>query len=213
MKWIFGAADSPWQQGAAESLVKTVKRCLQFAVHSQRLSPAEYLSVAYEVANLVNERPIGHRPAPDSSITILTPNMLLLGRSTAKNTNTNLPVASSLATRITLVQSVADEFWKRWTELYAPCMVRQNKWLKPERDLVPGDIVLVSDRGFKGSYTLAQVHETFPGSDGKVRKVNLRYKRLNCNEPTKEYLGAKDTIISRSVQRLALIIPVTEQEF
>ena len=212
-KWIFGAADSPWHQGAAESLVKTVKKCLQFAVHSQRLSPAEYLSVAYEVANLVNERPIGHRPALDSSITILTPNMLLLGRSTANNTEMKLPVASSLTARFTLVQSVSDEFWRRWTELYAPSMVRQNKWLKQERDLVPGDIVLVSERGYKGSYTLGQVHETFLGTDGKVRKVNLRYKRLKNNEPAKEYHGAKDIIVSRAVQRLALIVPMSEQDF
>ena len=46
----------------------------------------------------------------------------------------------------------------------------------------------------------------------KVRKVNLRYKRLNSNEPTKEYCGATDITISRSVQRLALIVPMSEQE-
>ena len=64
-KWIFGPADSPWHQGAAESMVKTVKKCLQFAVHSQRLTPAEYLTISYEIANLVNERPIGNRLAPN----------------------------------------------------------------------------------------------------------------------------------------------------
>ena len=168
--------------------------------------------MAYEVSNLVNERPIGHRPAPDSSITILTPNMLLLGRSTAKNTGMELPKASSLTARFTLVQDVSDEFWKRWTELYVPSMIRQTKWLKPERNLVPGDIVLVSERGYKGNYTLAQVHETFLGSDGRVRKVNLRYKKLN-NESSMEYHGAKDIIISRAVQRLALIVPMSEQDF
>ena len=57
-KWIFGPANSPWHQGAAEAMVKTVKKCLQFAIHSERLTPAEYLTVAYEIANLVNERPI-----------------------------------------------------------------------------------------------------------------------------------------------------------
>ena len=82
-RWVFGPADSPWHQGAREALVKTVKKCLRFSIHSQRLTPAEYLSVAYETANMVNERPIGFRPTPDSPINILTPNSLLLGRSAA----------------------------------------------------------------------------------------------------------------------------------
>ena len=201
--------------GTAESLVKTVKKCLQFAVHSQRLSPAEYLSVGYEIANLVNERPIGHMPAPDSCINILTPNMLLLGRSTAKNAGASLelPQASSLTARFALVQSIADEVWKRWIELYAPSMARQNKWLKPEKDLAPGDVVLVSERGYKGEYIVAQVDETFKGKDGKVRRVNLRYKRPNNNETANTYKGVKDIIISRAVQRLALLVPMSEQEF
>ena len=73
LKLIFGPANSPWHQGAAEAMVKTVKKCLNYAVHSQRLTPAEYLTVAYEIANLINERPIGSRPSPDSPINILTP--------------------------------------------------------------------------------------------------------------------------------------------
>ena len=210
-KWIFGPADSPWHQGAAESLVKTVKRCMQFAVHSQRLTPAEYLSIAYEIANLINERPIGYRPAPDSQINIFTPNMLLLGRSSAKNPSIYLPEHSNISARFELVRSVATDFWKRWIELYVPSLVKQNKWLKPGRDLVSGDIVLIAERGFKGEYKLAQVTETFPGVDGRVRKVNLRYKNLKTNEPSKIYKGASDIVVSRAVQKLALVVPVCEE--
>ena len=207
-KWVFGSADSPWHQGAVESLVKTVKRCLQFSVHSQRLTPAEYLSVAYEVANLVNERPIGHRPSPDSSINILTPNMLLLGRSTAKHEGASLPETGNLIKRFQLVRAVTEEFWKRWIELYVPSLVKQNKWLTPKRNLEPGDVVLVSDRSInKGTYRLAQVHQVFPGLDGKVRKVNIRYKNLGNDGTTADYKGARDVIVSRAIQRLALLVP------
>ena len=211
-KWIFGPADSPWHQGAAESLVKTVKRCMQFSIHSQRLTPAEYLAVAYEIANLINERPIGHRPAPDSPVNIFTPNMLLLGRSSAKNPSIYLPDHSNLSTRFELVRSVTTEFWKRWIELYVPSLVKQNKWLNSGRDLVSGDVVLIAEKGFKGEYKLAQVTSTFPGPDGKVRKVNLRYKNMKNNEPVKIYKGALDTEVSRAVQKLALLVPVSDEE-
>ena len=36
--WVFGSADSPWNQGAVETLVKSAKRAIHFAVSNQRLS-------------------------------------------------------------------------------------------------------------------------------------------------------------------------------
>ena len=208
-KWVFGPADSPWHQGAVEALVKTTKRCIQFAIHSQRLTPAEYLTLAYEVANLINERPIGFRPSPDSEVNILTPNNLLLGRSCAKNPGKLLPDCDHL-TRFRLVRDTAEQFWKRWVELYVPTLVRQAKWLKPRRNIQPGEVVLVADRSLKGDYKLARVVETIPGPDGKVRKVRLSYKNFKPGEPLTSYSGAPDTVITRAVQRLALIIPEEE---
>ena len=168
--------------------------------------------MAYEVANLVNERPIGYRPAPDSSINILTPNLLLLGRSTARNTGLCLPDSGNLKTRFQMVRDVAEHFWKRWSELYVPSLVKQTKWVNPGRNLEPGDIVLIAERGFKAEYRLAQVVEAFPGSDGQVRKVSLRYKNFKPDEPTEVYKGATDTVITRAVQKLALIVPLETGE-
>ena len=65
---------------------------------------------------------------------------------------------------------------------------------------------MILDKGFKGSYSLAEVIKTFPGSDGMVRKVSLRYKAYKPGEPLSKYNGATDIVISRAVQRLALIV-------
>lgn len=40
--WVFGPADSPWYQGAVESLVKSMKRAIHFSVHNQRQSVPEF---------------------------------------------------------------------------------------------------------------------------------------------------------------------------
>ena len=40
-QWIFGPADSPWHQGAVESLVKAAKKCFKVTMGTQRLSPTE----------------------------------------------------------------------------------------------------------------------------------------------------------------------------
>ena len=83
--WILGTPDAPWQQGAVESLVKTVKRALDIAIHNQRISVPEFMTVCSEIANLVNERPLGLLPDLDSDVNVLTPNCLLLGRASSSN--------------------------------------------------------------------------------------------------------------------------------
>ena len=36
--WVFGPADSPWHQGAVESLIKAAKHAIHFSVSNQRVS-------------------------------------------------------------------------------------------------------------------------------------------------------------------------------
>ena len=207
--WVFGPADSPWHQGAVESLIKVAKRAIHFSVSNQRLSVPEFLTVCCEVSNLLNERPIGVKPSVNSTINVLTPNSLLHGRATAANPLGWQPYETSIATRYHLVQSVVEDFWKRWTELYAPALVVQRKWHTASRNLRPGDVVIVADKNTpRGDYRLALVKDVFPGEDGKVRKVTVQYKSYRTGERVHEYRGARDTVVSSAVQRLALLVPV-----
>lgn len=143
---MFGPADSPWYQGAVESLVKSAKRAIHFAVHNQRLSVPEFQTLCSEVSNLLNERPIGSLPSLDSELNILTPNSLLLGCATAVNPRGWQPQGSSINTCYRIVQALTEEFWKKWTELYAPTLIVQRKWNTASRNLKPGDVVIVADK-------------------------------------------------------------------
>ena len=87
---LFGPADSPWNQGKVEALVKAAKRAIHFAVHNKRLAVSEFLTICYEAAKLLNERPIVMLPGPDSNLNILARNTLLLGRDCAKNILSNV---------------------------------------------------------------------------------------------------------------------------
>ena len=104
-KWEFSPPDSPWRQGAVEALIKTVKRGLLHATQGRRLSLPETMTVFSEVANLVNERPIGILSSQDSVLSVLTPNTLLLGRSTAANPG-GYADGASLHARLALVESI-----------------------------------------------------------------------------------------------------------
>jgi hypothetical protein len=206
--WIFGPPDSPWHQGAVEALIKSVKRSIHFAVHNQRLSPVEFLTICAQVSNLLNERPIGSLPGSDSEISILTPNCLLIGRPFAKNPGDWVPPSDDLVSGHESVQLAVSSFWKRWVELCAPALVIHKKWLTEHRNLQPGDVVMIADQNaLRGEYRLGLVKETFPGRDGKVRKVALSYKNFKVGSGSRLYGGGSDTIIIRSVQKLALLVP------
>ena len=213
MEWIVGPADSPWHQGAVESLVKSTKKALKLAINNQRLSAPEFLTVCTEAANTINERPIGLLPSLDSNINVLTPNCLLLGRATSSNPGNWQPGNPSIKTRYHLVTAVGEDFWKHWIQLFAPSLLYQSKWHSAQRDLQVGDVVLVSDSNtLRGTYSLGLVHATHPGKDGKVRTVTISYKNYKVGESIKEYKGAKDVLVRRSVQRLVLISPIEQRD-
>ena len=79
-EWVFGPPDSSWHQGAVESLVKSAKRCIHYAIADRKMSVSEFLTICAHVSNILNERPIGLMSASDSEINIFTPNCLLIGR-------------------------------------------------------------------------------------------------------------------------------------
>ena len=215
MEWRLGCADAPWHQGAAEALIKSVKKALLFSIHNQRLSIAELMTVFTETANLVNERPLGVIPDIDSDINILTPNCLLLGRASAENPgvwNAKQLKESTLASRSSMVSATSKSFWTHWLRLFAPSLVYRKKWHEKERELRIGDVVLVlEDSSFQNQYRLARVIETFTGKDGIVRRATVAYKNTRVGEKSREYKGVGYTTVLRACQRLILIVPEEEQ--
>ena len=166
----------------------------------------------------MNEPPIGVKPSEDSIINVLTPNSLLLGwASTASNPLGWQPYDTNTSSWYHLFhQSVVKDFWKRWTELYVLTLLVQRKWFKMQ--LAPWRCSNQPDKNtLWGDYCLALVKEVFPREDGKVRRVAIQYiKSYRTGERAHEYRGARDTVVSRAVQCLALLVsaawskPVTE---
>ena len=59
VQWKFVTPGAPHQNGCAEALVKSCKYALKKAIGEQELTPFELYTCLLEIANLVNERPIG----------------------------------------------------------------------------------------------------------------------------------------------------------
>ena len=209
--WKFSPADSPHRQGVVEALIKTVKRSVKVIYgHGHRLSWQEYSTLGYEVADLINSRPLGVKSVSDDVISVLTPNSLILGRNSSNNPG-GCPESNAVP-RISTVNRIICNFWKSWMQLYKPAMLLERKWNSDVRNLQVGDVVLVIDNdALTRSYKLAQVTTARPDEDGKVRTVEVAYKRYKSSEQgTHKYTGGSTTNIKRSVQRLSLIVPIEE---
>ena len=60
----------------------------------------------------------------------------------------------------------------------------------------------------RGNYRLGLVQEVFPDEDGKVRRVLVKCKNFRVGKDHSCYGIRESVVVSRSVQRLALLVPV-----
>ena len=211
MSWIFTrSADSPWQNGLTEALIKGVKRAIYASIGESVLTYSDLQTVMYRTANLVNERPIGVKPGLDLEMGgYLCPNDLLLGRSSGAVPEGEFDVSFNATKRLKFIDSMLNCFWKRWQRDYFQTLIVRQKWHTSSRNLAVNDVVLIKDSNSKrGSWRMARVMEANPGDDGKVRNVKVKYKIC---QPGLSCKGQNFTVIDRSVQNLVLILPIEEQ--
>ncbi|XP_068209204.1 uncharacterized protein [Palaemon carinicauda] len=211
IKWIFNAsADAPWQNGVSESLIKSVKRSLTIAIGDNILTFSKLQTGLYEIANLLNERPIGIKPGCDPELgRYLCPNDLLLGRAQNAVLKGEFERFPSHESRLKFHEGITDTFWRKWMRDFFPTMLIRQKWHVEKRNLQVGDLVLFQDSNVaRGNWKLAEVLLADKGKDEKVRNVTLRYKPMKSG---RTYKGERDVIVKRSAHRSVVILPIEER--
>ncbi|XP_063841247.1 uncharacterized protein LOC135101332 [Scylla paramamosain] len=211
MEWKFTkSADAPWENGCSEAMVKLVKRVMTRVIGDSTLTFGELQSAMFEIANMLNERPIGMKNGSDCTKgSYLCPNDLILGRASVHTPEGVFDSSTNTRTRQRFINAIVKSFWKKWMMHYFSTLIVQQKWHCEKRNLRVGDIVLVQDsNNLKGHWKLAEVCQVLPSSDGKVRDVQIRYKLQSGNSM---YKGHQDIKVNRSVHKLVLILPIEEQ--
>ena len=181
IKWTLAPAEGPHQNGLSESLIRSVKRTIKHKITNNNiLSYAQLQTVLFEVANIINSRPIGITSGSDpEQPTSITPNHLILGRATADVPQGPFDLGQSKNTnkQFRFLQSLVDSWWKTWYETVFPNLVPSYKWLQRHRSVKVGDVCLIRyKKEIRATYRLGCVEEVKQGSDGLVRTINLRYK-------------------------------------
>ena len=110
--------------------------------------------------------------------------------------------------RYRFVQSLVENFWKRWIRDYFPILIVQRKWHSKVRNVRIGDIVLVQDANvIRGDWRMGEVVDVHTGRDSLIRDVKVRYK---IRSEGSDYSGTKSKVMTRSVHRIVVILPVEE---
>lgn len=201
--WEIVPADSQHKNGLSESLIKSVKRSIAHVIGENVLSFSELQLMFYEIANIINTRPIGLTHGEDPEATHLTPNDLILGRSSNEAPQGPFEANTSLTRRFKFVQTLIDNWWKHWYVTVLPSLVPSYKWHHKRRNVQIGDICLISYKGtIRSTYRLGRIVGVSSGVDGRVRTVKLEYR----NPDEKVF-----RTVERSVHGIAVIIPVDEQ--
>ena len=204
IEWKFVPAEAQHQNGLSESLIKSVKRSIDHVIGLNVLSFSELQLMFFEIANVINSRPIGIVPGADPECpTALTPNDLLLGRSSNEVPNGPFEANPTIARRFQFVQALIDDWWQRWYESVLPSLVPCYKWRQKHRNVQLNDICLIRYKSkVRSSYRLGRVIDVHTSDDGLVRKVTLQYR-----------LPKEKTFrtVQRAVQGVAVIVPAEEQ--
>lgn len=185
--WKFSPARSPHFGGLWEAAVGAMKRILRKSVGEVILTYEELISVVTEAEAILNSRPLVPQDSPaEDAVAPLTPGHFLIGAPL-----TALPFQPDTRTKLTtlrrwnLVQRLQHHLWKRWREEFLLLLQKRNKWRKPNQTFKVGDIVLLKDAdSFQRVWPLARVTETYPGSDGFVRVVDIWCKQKTWRRAT-----------------------------
>ena len=165
--------------GSWERQIRTFRSVLAPLLEEcgSQLNDESFRTLMKEVQAIVNSRPLSlnDMSSPDSAEP-LTPNHLLTMKSKVLMPPPGVFVREDiyLRKRWRRVQHLANVFWERWRKEFLQTLQLRKKWVRPQRNMLVGDIVAIKDENApRNTWKLARVEDVFTSEDGLVRKVKL----------------------------------------
>ena len=217
--WKFTPPGSQWRNGATEAFVKKFKASFYHLYKDTKLNYAQLLTAIKRIANILNHRPVSvQRTKNDTNdedfLVPLTPNHLILGNNGTDPPSDYVDVQDPHASR-TFIDELERAWWYQYKIQYFHSLLPTRKWADKQRNMIPGDIVLIqyASKSAPGTYRLGRVKDVEVDEDGLVRTCNVVYKLIKpVNEQNRNTV---DDVVTKeirtSVQRLVLILPHEEQ--
>ena len=149
-------------------------------------------TVFYEVESILNSCPFTRSSENAADATAIIPAHVWLQKPTVLVPVGDFSNDTILSRRRwKQVQMLSNHFWSRWIQEYLTTLHLRQKWMRPQRNVRVGDLVLVHEnRISRGLWSIAVVKKVIPGRDGRVRTVEIK---------------TKDTVLTRPVVNISLL--------
>ncbi len=197
LQWHLSPPRAPHFGGIWEAGVKAMKTLLRKNLSAKPLRYDELETILVEVEAVLNSRPSEPFTSTDPDSTeLITPGHFLIGRPllAPPPVRVNDVRKPDLLKRWAFVQRIIQDLWIKWRATHLQALNARSKWRDCHRNTQVGDLVLIKDEVLTvRSWPLERVIRTYPGTDGRVRVVDVF-----CNGHT----------YKRATNRLVLLIAV-----
>jgi len=201
--------------GVWERAIGQVRQILEGYLLSRKqshLTREEFHTMLLHAAAIVNSTPLWEPPENPNLPEPITPQHLLTQRDDSCSIKENRPTVYSEKdlqaygkNRWKRIEAIAEEFWKLWQHYLFQIGTKREKWIKPERNTMVGDVVLMKDKDQpRSKWSTGTITQIIPSKDGLIRRVVVK-------PHSREDKSTTQTPRERAVHDLVLIKALSEQ--
>ena len=217
--WRFCPPGAQWRNGLAEQRVRAMKDTIDLVVPGgiENLNFAEFEAVLRRCCNIINNRPVGirhHKPNTEGELLPLTPNLLLLGRTSTGPLDTAAleEEEGRFTRRACYIAELESQWWELWYRQVFDSLFPLPAWKERKKNLQVGDICLLGGKENlgKGTYRLCRVTACLEDERGLVRTVEVEHRHRDSREKSLPYRSKDLVNTTVTAQNLVMICPVSE---
>ncbi len=179
--WKFTTPTASNQNSFVERCIRSVRRVMDAIMDHNPLNDEKFLTLLVEIEDILNQRPlVPHPQSPHEPC--LTPNDLLKVGHSVRHPLGSFQPGDVYRSRWRHTLHLANEFYRKWVDLYLPLLYKQSRWLE---EIQVGDLVLLmhEPHTHRHDYPIGHVTEVYPGQDGLVRNVQVRCRGSVLRRP------------------------------
>ncbi|KAL7724386.1 hypothetical protein ACLKA6_007570 [Drosophila palustris] len=151
-------------------------------IAKSRVAPIK--TVIIEVEAILNSRPLTASTNDPNDGEAITPAHLLIGTSLKALPDQKISEKISTLTQYQRITYLKQRLWDLWRRDYLHELQLRSKWLKAESNVRIGQLVLVHEDNLPPQqWQLARITSAIPGSDGRVRVVDLKINNGTLRRP------------------------------
>ena len=219
-EWVFTAKGCSWRNGSAERGIRMARHTLmQILLKGEVLDTHKLEALLARASFLINNRPLNVRRTGSEEYYSITANDFLLGRAARSPADLERLELGEEETAVEGMVSQQEElaraWWTSWVSKCFPDLMPRTKWKTKYRNLKEGDIchIKYAYKHAAPAYRLCKVSRVLPDQEGTVRTVQVSMRPQRQEDASKTtYANRRQQILEVGIQRLAVILPVEEQQ-